>query len=413
MVAGYAVVDVETTGLHPGWNHRIVEVAVVQLDDSGQFIDEWCTLVNPERDLGPQHIHGISAAEARRSPRFAEIAGDLGSRIAGRMVVGHNVSFDLRFLAAEFAKLGGRVPLDDKAALCTMRLSDEYLMAPGRSLATCCKAAGVVLGEAHSALHDARATAELLACLLRTVGEPEPWFDHWQEVTSRRWPELPSPTGQEVRRGTASDRSHFLARLVDGLPKVSHPLRADEYLAVLDRALLDRYLSVTEQDELVGTAQDLGLSRGDTRDLHHRYLMALAMRAWADEVVTDSEMADLRLVAALLGLPDNEIDGTVTAARQLVGLITKSRANFRLRLGDRVVFTGQMRLSREEWTERAQKAGLSVHNSVTRSTKLVVAADPDSLSGKAKKAHTYRIPIVTEDAFETFLDRMPVHHAKG
>ncbi|MCS7483172.1 exonuclease domain-containing protein, partial [Umezawaea endophytica] len=68
---GYAVVDVETTGIHPGRHHRVVEVAVVRLDTEGRVLDEWCTLVNPERDLGPQHVHGITAAEARLAPAWA------------------------------------------------------------------------------------------------------------------------------------------------------------------------------------------------------------------------------------------------------------------------------------------------------------------------------------------------------
>jgi DNA polymerase-3 subunit epsilon len=37
---------------------------------------------------------------------------------------------------------------------------------------------------------------------------------------------------------------------------------------------------------------------------------------------------------------------------------------------------------------------------------LVVAADPDSLSGKARKAAAYGIPIVTEEAFAGMLARM-------
>lgn len=80
MSNGYAVVDVETTGRSPG--HRVVEVAVVHVDPSGRRTDEWCTLVNPRRDLGDRH--GISAADARRAPDFAGIAGELAARLAGR-----------------------------------------------------------------------------------------------------------------------------------------------------------------------------------------------------------------------------------------------------------------------------------------------------------------------------------------
>lgn len=41
---------------------------------------------------------------------------------------------------------------------------------------------------------------------------------------------------------------------------------------------------------------------------------------------------------------------------------------------------------------------------VTKSTKIVVAADPDSMSGKAAKARQYSLPIVSEDAFERLFD---------
>jgi len=37
-----------------------------------------------------------------------------------------------------------------------------------------------------------------------------------------------------------------------------------------------------------------------------------------------------------------------------------------------------------------------------------VAADPDSQSGKAAKARRYGIPIVTEEAFASLLNRLEV-----
>ena len=40
---------------------------------------------------------------------------------------------------------------------------------------------------------------------------------------------------------------------------------------------------------------------------------------------------------------------------------------------------------------------------MTKKVALVIAADPDSLSGKARKAADYGIPIVTEQAFARLL----------
>jgi len=50
----------------------------------------------------------------------------------------------------------------------------------------------------------------------------------------------------------------------------------------------------------------------------------------------------------------------------------------------------------------AQQAGLK-HGGVNKNTRLVVAADPDSQSGKAAKARSYGIPVITEGAFARML----------
>jgi DNA polymerase-3 subunit epsilon len=48
---GYAVVDLETTGLHPGRHGRVVEIAIMSLAHDGEVTGEWSTLVNPHRDV--------------------------------------------------------------------------------------------------------------------------------------------------------------------------------------------------------------------------------------------------------------------------------------------------------------------------------------------------------------------------
>src|SRR6476620_11660935 len=152
----YAVVDTETTGLSPNLRHRIAEVAVVLVDESGKVEAEWSTLVNPERDLGPQHIHGIRGADVREAPRFEDIAGHLVDLLRGRVLAAHNLRFDRMFLDAEFDRLGVPFPLAHNMGLCTMTLSSSLLSGSGRSLRDCCAAANVPLTGWHSALADAR-----------------------------------------------------------------------------------------------------------------------------------------------------------------------------------------------------------------------------------------------------------------
>src|SRR3954467_7200996 len=100
-----AVVDLETTGVLPSVD-RVVEVGVVLLDDAEAVEDEFTTLVDPGRDIGPTSIHGIAAGEVLGAPTFAEIAPYLNTLLSGRVVVAHNALFDLRFLAREFGRAG-------------------------------------------------------------------------------------------------------------------------------------------------------------------------------------------------------------------------------------------------------------------------------------------------------------------
>ena len=434
-MAGYSVVDVETTGLFPGGHDRIVEIAVVQVSPRGEVEQGWATLINPQRDLGPQAIHGISAADVLHAPTFDQVAGTLAALLAGRVFVAHNASFDLDFVRSAFEALGYDVPLVWSASLCTMEWSGTLLPGSSRTLAGCCQSAGVTIETAHEALSDATSTAELLRYYLHAAGMPEPgqitprrslfgasappWQAPWAEAielaSTARWPLIPLTAIACVRRGAAAERHvPFLARLVEHLPHAAGSWEQEQYLALLDRALLDRVLSVREDDALAAAADELGIDRPTALALHREYLDDLARAAWADGVVTDVEQLDLHDVAAMLSLTPSDVDSALRVATNAssrgepvhAAEDAPSSARFCLNLGDKVVFTGDMDVPREEWIARAALAGLVAHPGVTKKVALVIAADPDSLSGKARKAADYGIPIVTEQAFARMLDEL-------
>ncbi|GAA3340381.1 hypothetical protein GCM10020358_27770 [Amorphoplanes nipponensis] len=395
----YAVIDVETTGLRAGWHDRIIEIAVVRLDDHGRVQDEWCSLINPERDPGPQQLHGITAAEADRAPAFAQLAGEICALLRGRTLVAHNLTFDALFLEAEFRRLGHPVPVAARYGLCTMQLAPHFLPSAGRSLLDCRRAAGLPDHRAHSALHDAHAAADLLAHYLTITGAPPPWAPVLGASRSLPWPDLPIGSVVPVRRRASGVREpRFLTRLTDRLPRQREP-RADAYLDVLDHALLDRHITAGEADGLVAVAECLGLGRADVRCLHRRYLTGLATVALADGPLTAAERHDVDSVAALLGLPPAAVGTALadaTGARPV-------RQFWQLRRGDVVVFGGPATPDHEEWQAGADAAGIEVGEAVTKRTRLLVAADPGSTSGPARKARQYGIPIVHPRAYRTML----------
>src|SRR5436309_14889617 len=71
--APFAVVAIATTGFSPADGDRVVEIAVARVDLDGHVSDEYSTLVDPGRDVGPVFVHGISNSEVRTAPTFADI----------------------------------------------------------------------------------------------------------------------------------------------------------------------------------------------------------------------------------------------------------------------------------------------------------------------------------------------------
>ncbi|MDX5380646.1 MAG: DNA polymerase III subunit epsilon [Actinomycetes bacterium] len=296
------------------------------------------------------------------------------------------------------------MPVAPERSVCTMRWGSHLIPGMPRTLAGACAHVGVELRNHHSALVDAEAAAGLLRFMLGEVGpRAVPWRDLCATAERAPWPVIPGGRCGCVRRGNATERAvPYLARLVDSLPEPCGAAAEADYLALLDRALLDRFLSVREQAALVAAAVELGIDQPTAMGLHRAYLAALARAALADGVVTPAEREDLDAVAHLLDLDPAEVDAALAGGPGGDAGV----GGFRLDPGDMVVFTGEMAEPRSVWEQRAEAAGLVPWRSVTKKVKLVVAADPDSLSGKARKAADYGIPIVTEDAFAAMLQRL-------
>jgi|GEM_PF-701022 len=159
----FTVVDVETTGLY--WRKdRVVSVAVARCDGAGQPLDQWYTLVNPGCPMGASEIHGLTDATVVDAPRFEDIADELLALLAGAVLVGHNVTFDWRFLSNEYARHGETLPAHD--AICTMRLAGSLGLG-NPSLDDIAAYCDVALPRAqfHDAREDVLATAGVLARL--------------------------------------------------------------------------------------------------------------------------------------------------------------------------------------------------------------------------------------------------------
>jgi DNA polymerase-3 subunit epsilon len=265
----------------------MVEIAVIELNADGDVVDEYDTLVNPMRSVGPSHVHGVTAAMVSAAPTFDEIAAAVAMRIDGAALVAHNLPFDARFLRQEFVRI--EAELDPGSGLCTYRLT-------GAKLASACQQFGVRLEHHHRALADARATACLLKKVLRRTTTRIP-----AAVRKLRHAFRPRTFRRE-----ASDETNVVRRLANTIVRsFRESADADElrYLDAVDRAFNDRTLTMQEASELRVLATELGFDDARVERAHRRYLEMLISAALRDGVVTAAEHRLLRRAADAFGFP--------------------------------------------------------------------------------------------------------------
>lgn len=183
-----AVFDLETTGVDVAQD-RIVQIAVVRIEPDGARTT-FESLVNPQRPIPPAAtaVHGISDADVRDQPPFAQIRTRLQEMFAGADLAGYNsIRFDLPLLEAELKRAGieldftGARHFDAMAIFHRMErrdLSAAYRFYCDKDLVG-----------AHSALADTMATLEILDAQVARYedvpAEPQALHDFCNEDQAR------------------------------------------------------------------------------------------------------------------------------------------------------------------------------------------------------------------------------------
>ncbi len=130
----YVALDLETTGLDAD-RDTIIEVGAVKFQGE-ETLDSFQTFINPGRSIPEfiQRLTGISPQQVRRAPSFSSVVPDLEAFLGPYPIIGHNISFDLRFLETHGLPLGN--PSYDTWDLASMFLprSSEYSLLLGRNM---------------------------------------------------------------------------------------------------------------------------------------------------------------------------------------------------------------------------------------------------------------------------------------
>jgi DNA polymerase III epsilon subunit family exonuclease len=165
----FIVVDLETTGLEPNLD-RIIEIGAVKVLN-GEIVDEWGTLVNPGIFVPDvvTNITGITTEMLQDAPSFDDVKEEYLSFFDDNAIfVAHNVDFDRDFLNSHLTQHSSKPMVGPY--MCTFKLAKQVHPNLSKySLGSLAELFDVDLQQAHRAVHDARATAELMLKFLKVL----------------------------------------------------------------------------------------------------------------------------------------------------------------------------------------------------------------------------------------------------
>ncbi len=161
----WIALDLETTGLDPD-SDEIIEVGAVKFQ-GGKVLDTFQSFVNPGRSLSSfiTRYTGISQRDVDGAPPFSSVGDELSGFVGTTPMVGHNLPFDLSFLAVKGLRPSGPVCDTWDMAYVLMPEQREY------SLSKLAAALGVSHPKPHSALDDAEAARGVFLKLAEMASE--------------------------------------------------------------------------------------------------------------------------------------------------------------------------------------------------------------------------------------------------
>ena len=166
----FVVLDLETTG-GSAETCEITEVGAVKVR-GGDVLGTFQTLVNPGVDIPPSitFLTGITEAMVLPAPPIAEVLEPFVRFIEDAVIVGHNVRFDMSFLAAAMDRHGWprfTNVVVDTCGLARRLIRDEV---PNCRLQTLAQHLGARHRPSHRALDDSLATTDVFHALLERAG---------------------------------------------------------------------------------------------------------------------------------------------------------------------------------------------------------------------------------------------------
>ena len=421
----FSLIDLETTGLFK--NDRIVEISIRKVDFQGNEIEHLNTLVNPERDVGPQSIHKISALDVQNAPVFSELVGNILSIIDNSVLVGHNINgFDIKFLSREFEKAGLNFIYNEENTLDSLRFAKElkYPLKLEKLYKSIVKGSSIKKINFHNASEDTKA----LLNIFKTND-----FKNWvlkQQVTPIFFEDIPEKSKSLATRGEGLGSVSSFIESIKYSEKIIDlefdEFNLNQYSIALQSYIEDKEVSDEEILKIQEFVSEFNISIDEARQIHKHILDTYTDIALLDSKITDEEMYKLRQISKLLGI-ENYLEESIKNSsnnniknklldKTISVLPLKRESNFYIEdlKGKLVCFTGDILVvsSGQEYdkdglTSVSKNKGINISSTLNKKVDILVAQDVFSQSSKIQKAKNYGIRILDSNDFARKIGVIP------
>ncbi|UXR85787.1 helicase C-terminal domain-containing protein [Staphylococcus felis] len=157
----FAVVDLETTGNHLGYD-EIIQIGITFVENN-KVVDTYHSMIKTHLEI-PTFIQALTSIESdmlSEAPYFSEVAKDIYNQIKDCVFVAHNVNFDLIFLKKALKK--HNINFHPKKVLDTLEIFQiAFPTEKSYQLSELATSLNIPLTQAHRADEDAHTTALLL-----------------------------------------------------------------------------------------------------------------------------------------------------------------------------------------------------------------------------------------------------------
>lgn len=163
----YIILDLETTGLSPKCD-EIIEVSALKIDND-IVTDIYSSLIKPSEEISTfiTELTGITNEMLSEAPSFDSISQKLFDFLKDKIIVGHNINFDINFLYDNFYKSN---LIFDNDFIDTMRIARKLLPELSHHrLKDLMKIYDITTDKQHRALEDCQATLQIYKELKKTI----------------------------------------------------------------------------------------------------------------------------------------------------------------------------------------------------------------------------------------------------